>query len=140
MKNRLSGHVFLALLVVTSFTAFRAGAAAPAGRYTISNGSVYDTKTKLTWQQTPPTSTYGVGSGAAGYCSTLGVGWRVPKFKELFTIIDYSQAAAPLLDPTAFPSPQTSGSYLTSDGCTVALDGTGACSGEVLSGYVRCVK
>ena len=82
--------------------------AAPAGRYTVSAGTVYDMKTKLTWQQsvTPTTYTF---SDATNYCAALsvtlgGAGWRLPTIKELQTIVDYSQADAPWIDRTAFPS------------------------------------
>jgi hypothetical protein len=44
-------HRFLAVALALSgvFVALVGRASAPAGRYTIANGAVYDTKTKLTW-------------------------------------------------------------------------------------------
>jgi hypothetical protein len=85
---------------------------APAGRYTISNGSVFDTKTKLTWQQVVPAETLKTAADAQTYCAGLGAtlggtGWRLPTLKELYTLIDYSQATAPHIDPTAFPNTPT---------------------------------
>ena len=82
--------------------------AAPPGRYSISAGTVYDTKTRLTWQQTVTPTTYAF-ADAVNYCAALGAtlggaGWRVPTIKELQTIVDYSQARAPWLDSTAFPA------------------------------------
>jgi hypothetical protein len=87
-------------------------AAAPPGRYTISAGTVFDTKTRLTWQQTSPVATFTWGSAATAgtaqnYCATLnlsGIGWRLPSMKELVTLADYSVAQpGPAIDLTAFP-------------------------------------
>jgi hypothetical protein len=84
-----------------------ARADAPAGRYTIANGTVTDNATKLVWQQTaaPATQTF---SGAKSYCAGLaldGGGWRMPTVKELMTLVDFSVAApGPTIDTTAFPA------------------------------------
>jgi hypothetical protein len=87
-----------------------AEANAPAGRYTTTGviGTVYDTKTKLTWLQTVPAASY-TWAEAKTYCESPivsynfgGLAWRLPTVKELMTIVDYSQAVAPLIDPT-FP-------------------------------------
>jgi hypothetical protein len=84
-----------------------AGANAPTGRYTASGGTVYDTKTKLTWQQTSPSAMYALQGGAAAtYCAGLsatlgGSGWRVPTVKELLTIMDYSQLTNGMTMPPA---------------------------------------
>ena len=104
----MNAHVpsFLAAvaLVVVALTA-SADANAPAGRYTTSSGTVYDTKTKLTWQQAVAPGTY-TWAGAKTYCAGLnlgGTGWRLPTAKELQTIVDDSQTN-PAIDTTAFPS------------------------------------
>jgi hypothetical protein len=106
------GGAALAMSVV-SFV-FAARAAAPAGRYQIGTGTVYDTKTKLTWQQTVPSGTYtfdysgSSSTSAQVYCASLslsGGGWRVPTMKELPTLVDYSVASpGPTIDASAFPS------------------------------------
>jgi hypothetical protein len=95
-------------LALAAAAASPARADAPAGRYTISGGTVVDTKTKLVWQQTPSTSTY-TWSNAKTYCPSLastlgGSGWRVPTLKELLTLVDRSRATGPVIDPTAFPA------------------------------------
>jgi hypothetical protein len=92
---------------------------APAGRYTVSNGSVVDTKTKLTWQQVVPAEVFQTLPDAQTYCAGLGAtlggaGWRVPTVKELLSLVDYSQAAAPMIDPTAFPATPTDYFYTAS--------------------------
>jgi hypothetical protein len=85
-----------------------AHANAPAGRFAIASGTVYDTKTKLTWQQSQALN------GSAGYewmdarayCAALtlpGTGWRLPTVKELQTIVDPS-LSNPAIDPVAFPA------------------------------------
>jgi hypothetical protein len=97
-----------AMVLVIGALIAPARADAPAGRYTIAGGTVFDTKTKLTWQQTAPAETY-TWAGAKTYCQTVGAslggtGWRLPTIKELVTIVDYSQTGTPKIDPTAFPA------------------------------------
>jgi hypothetical protein len=96
----------LATLAVGGIFASSVGAAAPAGRYTVSVGTVTDTKTKLTWQRVVP-STPRTWADAMAYCAGVGAslgstGWRLPTRKELQTIIDESRTD-PAIDPTAFP-------------------------------------
>jgi Protein of unknown function (DUF1566) len=82
----------------------RSSASAPAGRYTTASGTVYDTKTKLTWQQSDPSASY-AWADAKTYCQNLGLGgadWRLPTMKELLTIVDYSRSN-PSIDPTFSP-------------------------------------
>jgi len=96
---------FLAAVVVVVALTASARANAPAGRYTTASGTVYDTKTKLTWQQAVASVTY-TWAGAKAYCAGLnlnGTGWRLPTIKELQTIVDDSQTK-PSIDTTAFPS------------------------------------
>ncbi len=102
----LTFAIGLTLFVLTPPSMVAANA--PSGRYTAANGTVYDTKTKLTWQQSVSTSSY-LYSDASNYCATIGAslggsGWRVPTIKELQTIVDYSQTAAPWIDRAAFPA------------------------------------
>ncbi|HEX7480716.1 MAG TPA: DUF1566 domain-containing protein [Polyangiales bacterium] len=87
--------------------AFPALADAPPGRYTVSTttGTVYDTRTKLTWQQTVDANSY-TQANAKTYCTNLapvGTGWRLPNVRELLTIVDPTKYN-PSIDPTAFPS------------------------------------
>ena len=101
----------VAIIAVTLPTA--ADANAPAGQYVVTadgtgNGTVYDTKSKLTWQQTVSSTTY-TWAAAKTYCagvgtSLAGTGWRLPTLKELQSLVDYSQSAGPLIDQNAFPS------------------------------------
>jgi hypothetical protein len=94
-----------------------AEASAPTGRYVVTaggtgNGTVYDTRTKLTWQQTATSTTYAL-SDAKTYCTGMsttlgGTGWRLPTIKEIVTIIDFSVGysnapGAPMIDRNAFP-------------------------------------
>ncbi len=97
-----------AIAAVTLGSLASARGAAPAGRYVVSAGTVYDSKTKLTWQQTVTATTYAF-SDATNYCASLGTalggaGWRIPTIKELQTIVDNSQTSGPWIDRTAFPS------------------------------------
>ena len=51
-------------------------AAAPVGRYAVSNGTVRDTKTGLNWQQAHVTNL--TQQDAVAYCLGQGGGWRLP--------------------------------------------------------------
>ena len=126
-----------------------AHADAPAGRYTITNGTVYDTKTKLTWQQAVPSTKY-AWARANTYCSGLnltGTGWRLPTVKELQTIVDESRTN-PTIDPTVFPS--TPSDYFWSSSPLAGSSSSswyvyfiyGAAYYSVVSNtyYVRCVR
>jgi hypothetical protein len=108
MKPRIVRH-FGSLAIVAVLTSF-AHADAPNGRYVVSASTVYDSKTKLTWQRTIASSdscpyTY---ANAKAYCSTIGTslggtGWRLPTLKELLTLIDWAQTNQGF-DTTAFPT------------------------------------
>ena len=85
-------------------TAHLADANAPACRYALSNGTVHDTRTNLTWQQALDPRSFSV-SEAVAYCSGLaldGGGWRLPKISELASIADRTQSN-PAIDLNAFP-------------------------------------
>ena len=94
-----------------------ARASAPAGRYSLNGGTVYDTKTKLTWQQTASTTKY-AWTNARTLCGSVGSvlggsGWRLPTIKELQTLVDYSNKAT-MIDPTYFGSASPLGVYWSS--------------------------
>ena len=97
------------LAVIAVMTALNpsAEANAPSGQYTVAAATVYDTQTKLTWQRTVSTTTGW--SAVKDYCSSAAVssalggsGWRLPTYKELLTIVDYSQTSSPLIDRSVF--------------------------------------
>lgn len=106
MSSRI-GHRWVGpALALTVVLTRSASATAPAGRYNLSDTTVTDLKTKLTWQRTVPSTTYGW-EDAKSYCAGLGSslggkGWRLPTVKELQTIVDDSRSD-PAIDPTAFP-------------------------------------
>lgn len=151
--RRLAGTALLgaaALILVAGPTA----ADAPAGRYTFgtgaASGTVYDTKTKLTWQRAVPATQYGW-TAAKSTCAGLslnGAGWRVPTIGELLSIVDFSQPAGPYVDPTAFPGTPADVFWCSTP---VAGDSTAAWSVFFDTGfaygttrstpiYVRCVR
>jgi hypothetical protein len=125
-------------------------ASAPPGHYTVSNGTVVDTMTSLTWQQTVSTSQY-TQAQAIAYCvglSSTGPRWRVPTFRELLTIVDFSVAQpGPTIDTAAFPG--TPASYFwtatpyagASNNAWVVLFSGGFTTNQAASNtnYVRCV-
>lgn len=70
--------------------------------YTITDDTVYDTRTQLTWQQTFPSERY-TWEDATNYCASLepSAGWRLPSINELQTLVDDS--VNPAIDKSAFP-------------------------------------
>jgi hypothetical protein len=105
--TRLSGlRLLVVAVILMSLRALEARATFPSGRYVISNGTVYDTKTKLTWQQAAPTGTF-LASDASTYCRNLGSimpgTWRLPTIKELSTLVDYNAGKVIPIDVLAFP-------------------------------------
>jgi hypothetical protein len=136
-----------------------ASANAPSGHYVVAAGSgtgkgtVYDTKSLLTWEQTTSSPLYNW-ADAKTYCAGVGAslggtGWRLPTLKELMSIVDYSQPTGPMIDPTAFPSTPvgtfwSSSPYLISSSNWMLVDfgSGGAADGSAASGLgrVRCVR
>jgi hypothetical protein len=120
------------------------GSAAPPERYIIANGTIYDTKTKLTWQQVAGPNTGEVVWFGAQVCPSLmldGGGWRLPSLTELMTLIDESRSS-PAIDPTAFPD-TPSEFFVTStlvDGHSDLVDFKTGDAGAVGGGRIRCVR
>jgi hypothetical protein len=140
---------------------------APPGRYTTpSAGVVFDTKTKLAWQQTPTATTADGGTypsfsfvDARTYCGGLsldGGGWRVPTVRELSTLVDWSRAPSlgskpAAIDQTFFPGTPNdfadmfwSATPVAGDPASawyVGFDHGEACESERTNAlYVRCVR
>ena len=106
--GRAWGHTGVAL-VAAILVATLARADAPAGRYTTTADTVTDTKTGLTWQRAASTQTYSW-SAAAAYCTG---GWRLPRIKELQTLVDVSRYN-PAIDTFAFPGTPAEGFWSSS--------------------------
>jgi hypothetical protein len=145
-------RLVVAIAVVAMALSAAARAAAPTGHYTFpATGTVFDTKTKLTWQRTAPSTLY-AWSDAKTYCAGLGAtlggtGWRLPTIKELLTIIDETQVAPPI-DSTAFPGTpalsfwsSTLEASDSSQAWTLDFSYTGNTGSDVLAATynVRCV-
>ena len=80
------------------------GPEAGAGHYQAGDGTVYDTRTKLTWQLDVSMTPVDWAT-AKDYCGGLdlgGMGWRLPSVSELQTLIDET-TTDPAIDLTAFP-------------------------------------
>ena len=95
------------VLVLLTVTGLAAQAAAPAGRFVVSDDmkTVTDTKTGLVWQRGVANSTKNW-ADARAWCHTNGsnlpdTGWRLPSVEELQTIVDTS-VYRPAIDWTAF--------------------------------------
>jgi hypothetical protein len=170
MNIRPPRPVFLALLSAAAGALVLAGgisrASAPAGRYQLGSGTVYDVKTKLTWQQPIATTTYTWGTAstpgtAQSYCAALSTGggtpWRVPTLRELLTLIDFASAATTLsdggpgakVDAVAFPgtpddmpywSSTLGSSTVTLAWCLDFSSGYTSAIAPSSPGYVRCVR
>ena len=141
-----------ALAVV--FGVVRARAAAPVGRYVLTNTTVHDRRTHLTWHRQASTSrvTWDVAKSGCEGSLADGGRWRLPTLLELETIVDV-RAATPSIDVAAFPSTpveyfwtQTSYAAAADHYWAVSFD-TGAAVGMTLGTVdapsllsVRCVR
>lgn len=143
-----SGMTWWINLTVWAFSSL-VYAAAPPDRYTYpSAGVVYDTRTKLTWQQDASSVGYPQ-EEAQGYCDTLslaGFGWRVPTMPELLSLVDLTEAN-PAIDKTAFSNTPADASLWSSStpeegiGYGVNfLEGKMGASGTGAKCRVRCVR
>jgi hypothetical protein len=146
----------LGLIAAVLFVPTLAVANAPAGHYVITSGgtamgTVYDTKSKLTWQQAVPSTNY-TWSDAKSYCGGVsaslgGAGWRLPTVRELASIADYTRSI-PAIDPNAFPGTPSSLFWSATPSASYpnqwyAVDfGAGFASyyPSTVQGYVRCVR
>lgn len=124
---------------------------APAGRFTVSNGTVHDTQTGLTWQQELDGSSYIPWTSTDAHCAALsldGGGWRVPSLGELQTLVDDS-SSNPAIDTTLFPGSWGEYYWTSSPLATDPLHGrlfvefargTWGSYGITGSNWVRCVR
>ena len=112
--------------------------------------TVYDLRTGLRWQRSPPPTLYNKAEGAIAYCRDLvlagAAGWRLPTIKELNTLID-EKRTGPAIDPVTFPDTRSewywsSSAYVGLSGYHWAVSfGDGASYINVSSkGIARCVK
>jgi hypothetical protein len=118
----------------------------PAQRYVIDAASdtVTDTRTGLVWQRTVGDPL--VYAAAEAHCAALGAGFRIPTFKELFTLVDRSRIR-PSIDPVFPDTPSTPfwtavsrfGSKLELN-AVVFDDGEPDALARTSVGHVRCVR
>jgi hypothetical protein len=117
----------------------------PKDHWKIQNGTVYDNFTTLTWQQSIAVTGGDDGFGrysrssAQSYCAQLaldGGGWRLPKVKELATLVD-DTTASPAIDSSVFPGPPADGTRpATSDTFWAATLVTGFSTAGLLVDFV----
>ena len=120
------------------------------GDYMIMNTTVIDTTTQLEWQRQDDDIQRNW-DDAWQYCVNLDLGghqdWRLPRIKELQSIVDYGQASTPLIEGEAFPNTNSlywSASSLASSSSSAwrVLFVNGAVGGnnKTLDNFVRCVR
>lgn len=97
-----------AVAYAACFSNAAAFADAPPGRYTYpDDATVYDVRTKLTWQRAQASKLM-IWTEAQDYCAALtlsGSGWRLPNRSELVTLVDLTKLSG-TIDATAFPNTQ----------------------------------
>jgi hypothetical protein len=155
MIGPVSRHLKLTLFALAiastgaGLFARRGSADARPGRYVVKPTTVYDTRTRLTWQRDVGISLY-TWTEAEDYCKKLdidGGAWRLPGVKELETLVDESRVN-PAIDEAAFPATPAkffwTDSLVTnfpSNGWTVDFNRGGDNFFPVTSGQlVRCVR
>jgi hypothetical protein len=151
VPRHLASFAALASLALAQGTT---AASAPVGHFTVGTGAaaktVFDTKTKLTWQQgfSAGTSTWSDSQSVCGGLSLNGSGWRQPTMAELVTLVDFRASAAPFIDTTVFPGTPSSLFWTatpvagsTSQAWGIHFDnGDGNAFDITSKGYVRCVR
>jgi hypothetical protein len=143
MTQQASLHYVMVTVLALATLALRASALAPPGRYTLpAEGTVYDTRTQLTWERSGSNTTFTPNSSAAPepYCAALklaGGGWRVPTRAELMSLIDLTTPSAPWIDQTFF-SVSSGRVYCSSSKWRV--DFARASLIDQSSCHVRCVR
>jgi Protein of unknown function (DUF1566) len=157
--NAIIVRLFATLVIIVVALPRSVDAAAPAGHYVVSagsgtdNGTVYDTKSKLTWQQTVSSTTY-TWAAAKTYCAGVGTslggtGWRLPTMKELYSLVDSQSTTSPTIDSTAFPLTPSSEFWSASPSVSSSSDAWCVsfsvnvypnASPTASSLYVRCVR
>jgi hypothetical protein len=147
MKRSLT----LVCLLCSFAPALTAGAETPPGRYTVTSGTVVDTRTNLTWQRNLDAGSY-THAAAITYCANLVLAsfsdWRLPLISELLTLVDPTRSS-PAIDTAAFPSTPSdlfwaSSLSVVSAGDAWDVNFTGGGSGFSNTGSnmyrVRCVR
>jgi hypothetical protein len=139
----------LIALAIASYSSSFASANAPPGRYAITETTVLDKRTGLTWQRVSGPLTYQ--DDAISYCDGLELGtyrdWRVPNMAELLSIVDVTRFN-PAIDSNAFPDtpsePFVSSSPFPPVGRCVDFEAgaAGGCTEFTPDGlaHVRCVR
>ena len=150
-RSNISVFIGFVALVSANIMVRNVTADAPPGRYVIlGDGTVYDTKTLLTWQQDVPATMYNWAEGNTACMNPglPGTGWRLPSSKEIQTLADEGAMTVPYVDANAFPNTPL-GWYWTStqlwnnpDTAWAAVFGDGAIGVRFTdtTGFVRCVR
>lgn len=151
-SHRFHRILIVVALAIAAFWTNRGHADAPAGRYTMTTKTVYDTKTKLTWEREISVGAV-AWTNAAMHCASLSLdglgGWRLPTMKELQTIVDRKRIN-PAIDPTAFPNTLTTFFWTSSPSAAAPAapeawtvdftNGSSSTEGLTLLHHVRCVR
>lgn len=121
------------------------GAPPESTHYVVSQDTVQDKWTNLTWQRARSDTALDH-DAAMEYCLHLGLdgaSWRVPTLKELLSLVDGSRAR-PVVNPDAFPK-GADGTFLSDTNArgyaywSLSLS-DGVHRGGSRTGWVRCVK
>ena len=153
MIARSNGRTVLAIVVaVLLFAIAERGDSAPRcygiGRFQLVGNNILDGATGLTWQQNVSAQQF-TWTDAATYCSTQPGGLRLPSFKELLSIVDYTKPASSTvatINSLAFPNTPadlfwSSGAITAAEAVAVSFtDGEGIPTGVNAALWVRCVR
>ncbi len=141
-------HICLSLAAWTIISLCHIGAAFAIGSYTDNGDTIYDTKTRLTWQKVDGEEDRYTWKEALAYCEALYLGnnadWRLPNIRELITIVDdsvFSPAINSIFQCRSSPYwSSTTGRYHTSAWGVHFLYGDDYRGLKTHQYYVRCVR
>jgi hypothetical protein len=135
--------------VVRTVVSYGIGAV-PPDRYVVSDDTVSDTRTGLTWQRRVGAAQY-TQTSAIAYCQSLSLaagGWRLPAISELQTLVDRTRAR-PAIDQVAFDVTGGAGpaNFWSSTRSTTSVWGMDFSDGQPFNGSpdsetlsARCVR
>lgn len=154
----------VAAVMLSALAVSPALASAPPDQYVsfdVTNPTIRDLRTGLTWQRRVDPKNLKTISGAIGYCDSLNLGgpptpWRVPTYKELLTLVDEdphyeydpnSGESRRYIDANAFVGTPT-GNFasvsvdpVNDEALTVDFgDGAAKVASPTNQFYVRCVR
>ncbi len=141
-------QIYLSLATLTIISFCHTDVAFAVDSFMDNSDTIYDTKTRLTWQKDDGGETLRTWEEALAFCEDLYLGdyadWRLPNIRELITIVDvvaFNPAINPVFQCRSSPYwSSTTGRYRDSAWGVHFLYGDDYRGIKTYRYYVRCVR